>query len=212
MLTGLVENDNNFDIPSFLFENKILNDIRDLNKLWDPTTISYTLSQTYREGAPLHPSYVSGHAAIAGACITILKIFYDGEQLWSTLPGVISGILSGIPNAVVQADATGNTLLKYDGDISNITVGGELNKLADNVSVGRTFAGIHYRSAAQQGMLLGENVAIYYMQDILSTMIENNIDGSYPEITFRKLDGCLTTIKPTVCLKPESCFGTIYNH
>ena len=38
---------------------------------------SYLLPQAYPEGAPLHPSYPSGHAAVAGACATVLKAFFD---------------------------------------------------------------------------------------------------------------------------------------
>lgn len=198
---GLVPNKNNFDIADFIFSNKVLDDIYIQNNLWIPNANSYTLPQTYREGSPTHPAYNSGHAIIAGACVTLLKIFYDGEQLWSTVPGVISGALSGIPNAVVQADAAGINLVAYNGDITNITVGGELNKLADNDGTGRDFAGIHYRSDIQTALLLGEEVAIHYIQDMLCTMVENNIDGSYPSITFRKFNGCLTTVKPTLCLK-----------
>ena len=38
------------------------------------------LPMVYAEGAPLHPAYPSGHAAIAGACATILCAWFaDGE-------------------------------------------------------------------------------------------------------------------------------------
>jgi hypothetical protein len=36
------------------------------------------------------------------------------------------------------------------------TVGGELNKLADNVALGRNMAAVHWRSDAEQSLLLGE--------------------------------------------------------
>ena len=45
-----------------------------------------------------------------------------------------------------------------------LTVGGELNKLAANVAFGRNFAGVHYRSDAEQSMLLGEKVAIELLE------------------------------------------------
>jgi membrane-associated phospholipid phosphatase len=35
---------------------------------------SFLLPQVYPEASPLHPSYPSGHATIAGACVTILKV------------------------------------------------------------------------------------------------------------------------------------------
>ena len=46
-----------------------------------------------------------------------------------------------------------------------MTVGGELNKLAANIAMGRNFAGIHYRADADHGMRLGERVAIACLQD-----------------------------------------------
>ena len=36
---------------------------------------TYLLGLTYPEGSPLHPSYPSGHATLAGACITVIKAF-----------------------------------------------------------------------------------------------------------------------------------------
>jgi hypothetical protein len=38
---------------------------------------SYLLPQGFPEGSPLHPSYGAGHATVAGACVTILKAFFD---------------------------------------------------------------------------------------------------------------------------------------
>lgn len=161
---------------------------------------SYTLSQAYREGSPLHPAFPSGHATIAGACCTVLKIFYDAEKPWNSLPGVISNSLSGGVSHPVQADTDGAALIQYIGsDASSMTISGEIDKLASNVAFGRNWSGIHYRSDAIGGLLLGEEVAIKYMEDVLSTMVENNLDGSVPEVTFRKFDGTFATIKPTVC-------------
>lgn len=38
---------------------------------------SYLLSQAMSFGSPTHPSYISVHAVIAGACIAVLKAWYD---------------------------------------------------------------------------------------------------------------------------------------
>ena len=198
--TGLVPNEGNFDISDVLLCNKILTDIVAYNSAWTNGEISYTLPQTYREGAPVHPSYASGHAIVAGACATILKIYFDGEQPWLELPGVISGELSGIPNAIVQANYDGEKLIKYDdNNVCNMTVGTEINKLATNISIGRAWSGIHYRTDAVQGIILGEKVAIAFMEDLLSTMVENYVNGHVPCITFRKFDGSRISIKPTLC-------------
>lgn len=38
---------------------------------------NYLLPQAFPEGSPTHPSYPAGHATIAGACVTVLKAFFD---------------------------------------------------------------------------------------------------------------------------------------
>jgi hypothetical protein len=108
----------------------------------------YLLPQAYPEGAPAHPSYPAGHAAIAGACATALKWFFD-----ETFP---------MPAPVV-ASADGQTLDSYAGPA--LTVGGELNKLAANIAIGRDAAGVHYRSDAIEGLRLGEAVCLSILVD-----------------------------------------------
>jgi membrane-associated phospholipid phosphatase len=105
------------------------------------------LPQAYPEGAPLHPSYPAGHAGIAGAAVTVLKAYFDEDWV--------------LPSPVVPA-ADGSTLEPVG---ATLTVGGELNKLASNVSIGRNWAGIHYRSDAADGLRLGEAVALGYLMD-----------------------------------------------
>jgi len=108
---------------------------------------SYLLAQGYAEGCPTHPAYPSGHATIAGACVTVLKAFFDSTAV--------------ISNPVV-ASRDGTALLPYTGPA--LTVGGELNKLAANMSIGRNLAGVHWRSDAIEGILLGEQVALEYLR------------------------------------------------
>ena len=93
----------------------------------------YFLRQAFPEGSPTHPAYPTGHGTVAGACITALKFFFDGNFV--------------IPNPVVPTPG-GLSLVPYTGsDAGQITVNGELNKLAHNVSFGHGIhAGIHWRS------------------------------------------------------------------
>ena len=133
---------------------------------------NYLLPQAYSEGAPLHPSYPSGHAVVAGACSAMLKAFFDETQ--------------NLTNCVV-ASADGTTLSPYYE--TALTVGGEINKLAFNVAMGRNFAGIHYRSDAEAGMRLGEDVAIAMLQDLVKTPTEN-----FTGFQFTRLDGTPVTI------------------
>ncbi|TLZ15893.1 MAG: vanadium-dependent haloperoxidase [Gammaproteobacteria bacterium] len=136
---------------------------------------SYLLPAAYPEGNPQHPSYGEGHGVIAGACVTALKAFFNESFV--------------IPNPVVASD-DGKSLLPYTGsDAGQITVGGELNKLANNVALGRDLAGVHWRSDAEQALLLGEAVAIGILRDQRSTYNE-----PFGGFTFTKFDGATITV------------------
>ena len=40
---------------------------------------SFYLPQAFPEGSPTHPAYPTEHGTVAGACITVLKFFWDGN-------------------------------------------------------------------------------------------------------------------------------------
>jgi len=110
---------------------------------------SHLLPMAFPEGSPTHPAYGAGHATVAGACVTILKAFFDDL---ASLPGTIE---PKVPNA------DGTALEAYGGPgAGELTIGGELNKVAANVSIGRNMAGVHWRSDYTQSVLLGEKVAL----------------------------------------------------
>jgi membrane-associated phospholipid phosphatase len=132
---------------------------------------SYLLPMAYPEGSPLHPSYPAGHAAIAGGCVTVLKAFFNEA--------------AEIPTPVV-ASSDGAVLNLYGG---SLTVGGELNKLASNIAIGRDAAGVHWRSDGIEGLNLGEAVAIHLLQDLRRCYNE-----SFPGFRFTRFDGTTMTI------------------
>jgi hypothetical protein len=136
---------------------------------------SYFLSQTFPEGSPAHPSYPTGHGCVGGACITMLKFFFD--ETWV------------FPNPLVPSN-DGLSLNPYTGgDAGQITVGSELTKLAHNVSFGHgVLAGIHWRTDTDSSLLLGEAMAIGYLQDRAQEYNEKF------SVTFTKLDGNKVTI------------------
>lgn len=137
-------------------------------------TGSYLLPQAYPEGSPLHPSYPAGHAAVAGACSTVLKACFDGSML---LPGC------------VEPEADGLKLIpcsKYSP-----TVGDEINKLAFNIAMGRNWAGIHFRSDATAGLQLGEEVGISVLQDLAPTYTEE-----FKGFSFKRFNGIDVHITP----------------
>jgi membrane-associated phospholipid phosphatase len=133
---------------------------------------SFLLPQAFPSGSPPHSSYPSGHATVAGACITMLKAFFHEDFV--------------IPDPVV-ASADGGTLVPYQGP--PLTIGGELNKLASNIATGRNAAGIHYRTDMTEGMKLGEQVAVNLLRDVASTYTE---DFAGFELT--KFDGTRITV------------------
>jgi len=136
---------------------------------------TYLLSQAFPEGSPTHPAYPTGHGVVGGACITLLKFFFDSSHV--------------IPNPMVPTD-DGLSLASYTGsDAGQMTVNGELNKLAHNVSFGHGIhAGIHWRSDSDSSMLLGEAFAISVLQDKARTYNEKFT------VSFTKLDGTTATI------------------
>ncbi len=133
---------------------------------------TFLLPQAFPEGSPLHPSYGAGHATVAGACVTMLKAWFDESYV--------------LPNPVVPS-RNGLWLLPYVGP--PLTVGNELNKLAANIAMGRDFAGIHYRTDYTESLKLGEAVAISILRDQLTTYNEG-FDG----FTFTAFDGTTVTI------------------
>ena len=135
----------------------------------------YFLSQAFPEGSPTHPAYPTGHGVVAGACITILKFFFDGDFV--------------IPHPVVPSSG-GRSLVPYTGgDAGQITVNGELNKLAHNISFGHGIhAGIHWRSDTDSSIQLGEALAISVLQDRARTYNERFT------VNFTKIDGTTATV------------------
>lgn len=136
---------------------------------------SYYLSQAFPEGSPTHPAYPTGHGAVAGACITALKFFFDGRF---TIPAPVMPTVDG-KNLVPYIVPAGQKL----------TVNGELNKLAHNISFGHGIhAGIHWRSDTDTSIQLGEAVALSFLQDRARTYNEKFT------VSLQKVDGTTATI------------------
>ncbi len=139
---------------------------------------NWLLPQAYVEGCPLHPTYPAGHATTAGASVTILKAFFNEDHPFPQ---------TAVTCQAMQPNDDGSALTPYAGD--PITIGGELNKLAANIAYGRNFAGIHYRSDAEESMRLGEKIAISLLEDWAYTM---NID--FKGFSLTKFDGTKITV------------------
>jgi hypothetical protein len=96
-----------------------------------------------------------------------------------------------IPNPV-EPNYDGTDLQLYGGS-ETLTVGGELNKLAFNIAIARDFAGVHYRSDAWQGLLLGEQVALRLLQDLIP-LYRERLGGPFGGFLLTKFDGTTVVI------------------
>lgn len=130
---------------------------------------NWLLPMAFCEGSPMHPSYAAGHATVAGACVTILKAFFDHKH-----PLEIAGDASWafIPTADGTALETTNVVNK-EGHPSSLTIEGELNKLASNISIGRNWAGVHYFTDYIESLRMGEQIAIGILEEQKLTYGEN---------------------------------------
>lgn len=134
---------------------------------------NYLLPQVFPEGSPMHPSYGAGHATVAGACVTILKAMFDTENFVIADPK--------------QPNFGGTALNNYVGD--TLTAEGELNKLANNIAIGRNIAGVHWRTDAT--LELGEEVAIAVLRDRKKMY---HPAENFAGFQFRKFDGTNITV------------------
>jgi hypothetical protein len=144
---------------------------------------SYLLPQAFPEGSPTHPCYPTGHGSVGGACITVIKFFFDGSHK-------IRPLLAAAGRDVFEPSSDGSVLNTYSGaDRDSLDINGELNKLAYNISFGHGIhSGIHFRSSSYWSILLGEQVALSILQDRAM---------SYNEpfsITITKFNGTKATI------------------
>lgn len=129
---------------------------------------TYLLPMAFTSGSPIHPAYGAGHATVAGACVTVLKAFFETEVPISTL----------FEKATPWAGACEFTTYvpRLDGlhpaRFLTMTIEGELNKIASNVAMGRTMGGVHWRSDNTRSLQLGEVIAAQILWDITKDLNE----------------------------------------
>ena len=119
----------------------------------------YLLPMAFAEGSPMHPSYGAGHATVAGACVTILKAFFDHGYV--------------LPANQYVYSANGTELNPVRDPNLRLTVEGELNKLAANIAIGRDWAGVHYFTDYYESLRMGERIAIGILEEQKLTYGEN---------------------------------------
>jgi hypothetical protein len=166
-----------FDIDKSLSaKSKTLQAVAQFNKGANkPGDTSYLLPLAFPEGSPIHPAYGAGHATVAGACVTVLKAYFDGQMVIDS------------PKQVSRDGSRLEPCTLPNGTV--LTVEGELNKLASNIAIGRNIAGVHWRSDGTESLKLGEQVAIHLLREQRQTF--NEASGGF---SFRAFDGHLVVI------------------
>ncbi len=154
---------------------------------------THFLPMAFPEGSPMHPAYGAGHATVAGACVTILKAFFDTSAVLAETsfkdpcnqkiktevkfkrysPGnPAMGIPAdkpilfrapALPNPGAGVAPAGNLVPCAPAQF--LTLEGELNKLAANISIGRNMAGVHYFSDYYDSLRMGEEIAIGILEE-----------------------------------------------
>ncbi len=130
------------------------------------TSNTKLLPMAFQEGSPMHPSYGAGHATVAGACVTILKAYFDTSAVLVRRGSDIlfSHYKKDDSPVAFAPDNTMNALTDVNNG-SYLTLEGELNKLAANISIARNMAGVHYFSDYYDSLRMGEEIAIGILEE-----------------------------------------------
>ena len=124
---------------------------------------NWLLPMAFAEGSPVHPSYGAGHATVAGACVTMLKAWFDhGWKLHH----------DGAP-IVFEPLPDGSALNDVSASYDPLSVEGELNKVGANISIGRDWAGVHYYTDYIESFRMGEQITLGLLQEQKLTFGEN---------------------------------------
>lgn len=151
-----------YGLPSWVSETQAATEVRRRHG-------GLLLPMAFTTGSPAHPAYGAGHATVAGACVTILKAFFrmlDGDGRPLPFLSLYErdepfGRKEKIRAYLTGCDSNGawQRFPLSDGDAAALTIEGELNKLAQNVAMGRSMGGVHWRSDNTRSLLLGEAIA-----------------------------------------------------
>ncbi|MCP9820040.1 hypothetical protein KBZ18_11120 [Synechococcus sp. Cruz-9H2] len=178
------------------------------NQAMNGGTETFFLPMAFSAGSPAHPAYGAGHATVAGACVTTLKAWFDEDakladvfaaanaaaSVSMTAPkdppgGELKLLQPGYRRVGSDLDAFCEPMEYSGGDASRMTIGGELNKIASNVAMGRSMGGVHWRSDNTRSLRLGEAIAIEILRKRTLEYAERPVS-----FTFRAFDGHIVRI------------------
>lgn len=179
---------------------------------------SYLLPMAFTPGSPTHPAYGAGHATVAGACVTVLKAYF---KTFETVSGVDTPLKFNTLKERSEPFGGGDTIKAYETGLKGkkwdrfllkkevaeqLTIEGELNKLAQNVAMGRSMGGVHWRTDNSRSLILGEALAAEILAGITTDANERpsfefrtfarRADGEPKKVTIKNgrifVDGVLT--------------------
>ena len=130
----------------------------------------------------MHPAYGAGHAAVAGGCVTMLKAFFEMFEDCDSHQERALCDKDGKPIVYVP-NADGSRLVKDQKFKGKLTIQGELDKLAANISIGRNMAGVHYYSDYYDSLRMGERIAVGILMEQAPTY------GDGMQTSFKSFDG-----------------------
>ena len=150
---------------------------------------NYLLPMAFPEGSPMHAAYGAGHATVAGACITVLKAFFELSPNEVRTPGLGQPLPVAktaqdqwwkkatfsermrLRNVYVPPADPWSMALEASGEFrpSQLTIEGELNKLAANISLGRNMAGVHFYTDYFDSLRMGERIAVGILQEQMTS-------------------------------------------
>lgn len=112
----------------------------------------------------MHPSYGVGHAAVTGACLTVLRsFFYHSPGLPITDEDRVTQPFAFVPTGNWQA--VHNIIDELD--VEALTVERILNKSCSNISIDRSQAGVHLFTGCSESSDLGEQVPIGIIEELM---------------------------------------------
>jgi hypothetical protein len=145
------------------------------------------LPMAFPEGSPMHPAYGAGHATVAGGCVTMLKAFFEMFDDCDSFAE--RELCDSKGNSIVYVpNSDGSRLVKDKKLEGKLTIQGELDKLAANISIGRNMAGVHYYSDYYDSLRMGERVAVGILMEQAPSY------GDAMQSTFKSFDGDYVTI------------------
>ena len=181
-----------YSLPRWIDDTDAIARIRQITGAANGGDQTMLLPMAFSSGSPTHPAYGAGHATVAGACVTVLKAYFltftteaDGEDVpiaFCTLGERAEPYGSGapiiayrpnLPDGSTPSETGLDGIKRFDNReplpdsiAEKLTIEGELNKLAENVAMGRSMGGVHWRTDNSRSLMLGEALAAEMLAQI----------------------------------------------